>query len=168
MPQHATKTSFRPDTCPTVSFWKKVDRSGGAGACWPWVASTRNGYGAFGSSSTPAHRLALAFAVGPPDYPNMFALHRCRDRSCCNPKHLEWGTQKKNAGEDRLRDGTLPRGTKHAQCKLSEKDVLDIVHRYESGELAKDISADHGVVASHVGNIVSGRSWGWLTGKEKP
>jgi hypothetical protein len=40
-------------------FWAKVDKSGGDDACWPWMGSTRSGYGKFKLESylsVQAHR----------------------------------------------------------------------------------------------------------------
>lgn len=85
-------------------FWEKVreDDSG----CWLWTAATnRNGYGSFhveqpggtrGKQLTrEAHRHAYVVLVG--DVPEGMELdHRCRNRTCCNPAHLEPVTHAEN------------------------------------------------------------------------
>ena len=75
-----------------VRFWRKVDKS--RGSCWLWVASTRNGYGAFnlgldgGNRSVLAHRFAWDDLRGP--IPEGLVLdHLCGVRRCVNPDHLE-------------------------------------------------------------------------------
>lgn len=67
----------------------------GDGGCWPWVGGTRsNGYGMFAVkragrwTQTTAHRIAYELFVG--DVPDGFEVdHKCRNRACCNPDHLE-------------------------------------------------------------------------------
>jgi hypothetical protein len=84
-------------------FWPKVDRSGGPDACWPWLAAknkARGGYGVVmgpvGQKLVYAHRATYALMVG--EIPAGLDIdHLCRNRSCCNPAHLEPVTRKENA-----------------------------------------------------------------------
>lgn len=81
-------------------FWAKVDQHG-PGDCWEWLASRQNqGYGQFGRGGraggmTLAHRMAYELAVGP--IPAGLVIdHLCRNRTCCNPAHLEAVRQRIN------------------------------------------------------------------------
>lgn len=73
-------------------FWALVDRQGEEDECWPWRGSpNRGGYGwfaiEFGRGIAP-HRYAYQTVVGPiPD--GLQVDHRCRNRVCVNPAHLE-------------------------------------------------------------------------------
>jgi hypothetical protein len=88
-------------------FWTRVDRSGGAEACWPWTGHlSPRGYGVvrYNGKMPRAHRLAYHFRVGPlPDVRVLQLDHRCRVRHCCNPSHLELVTARENL----LRGATL-------------------------------------------------------------
>lgn len=94
---------MRPEFTPTVAerFWKKVDRSGGDLACWPWIGSRQpNGYGkvrvqAIRTAPLQAHRVAWELSHG--EIPHgLWVLHRCDNPPCCNPSHLFLGTPKDN------------------------------------------------------------------------
>jgi hypothetical protein len=86
-------------------FWSKVDRSGGDGACWPWLgAKNQCGYGVFLVATrhtgldirfTVAHRVSWILGGGVvPD--GLVMDHLCRNRRCVNPAHLEVTTQREN------------------------------------------------------------------------
>lgn len=88
---------------PVVRFWARVDRSGGADACWPWLGSLAGGYGSVGWKRRVqrAHRVAYQLLVGPiPEDRELDHLCHNRDRTCdggatcphrrcVNPAHLE-------------------------------------------------------------------------------
>src|SRR5579875_211929 len=60
-------------------------------SCWLWTgAVTSSGYGSVGHSgrARSTHRLAYELLTG--DIPSGLTIdHLCRNKLCCNPKHLE-------------------------------------------------------------------------------
>ncbi|HEY6021612.1 MAG TPA: HNH endonuclease signature motif containing protein [Candidatus Paceibacterota bacterium] len=89
---------------PQTRFWAYVDKRSPE-ECWPWLASTSDaGYGAFsvGKRYINAHRFAYESIIGP--IPDGLTLdHRCRNRACVNPAHLEPVSR----GENTLRGKTI-------------------------------------------------------------
>lgn len=83
-------------------FWSKVDQSGGAFSCWPWQGHvSRYGYGTFkpgnGTGVTApvhAHRYAYELLNGKTQAPALD--HLCRNKICCNPRHLDPVTHRVN------------------------------------------------------------------------
>jgi hypothetical protein len=86
-------------------FWEKVDKNGENG-CWEWKAALNSyGYGNFKANkkNVSSHRFSYELLKG--DIPKGKHLdHLCRNRKCCNPKHLEPVTQRENL----LRGETIP------------------------------------------------------------
>lgn len=93
-------------------FWAKVERRG-YDECWPWRASTPQGYGSFRLSPGQlgvergmygAHRVAFRLVHG--RWPDPEALHGCDFKGCCNafnPAHIHEGTHAENMAEVRER-----------------------------------------------------------------
>lgn len=70
--------------------------------CWEWTgALNRNGYGTFVlcmggiRRRFMSHRVVYEAAVGP-IAKGLVLDHLCRNRRCCNPRHLEPVTVKEN------------------------------------------------------------------------
>lgn len=71
--------------------------------CWLWTGAMSEGYGKFsmvalGLKNLWAHRASLMLLrgveIGP--YPAVCVDHKCRNRACVNPDHLELVSQKEN------------------------------------------------------------------------
>ncbi|MGP9582309.1 HNH endonuclease signature motif containing protein [Brachybacterium sp. AOP35-5H-19] len=77
-------------------FFSKLTAS--PSGCWEWTATRdRYGYGKFwdGSRKVKAHRWAYEHLVGP--IPSGLVIdHKCRNRSCVNPAHMETVTNAEN------------------------------------------------------------------------
>jgi hypothetical protein len=71
-------------------FWAKVDKDCG-GSCWLWTAAQDyHGYGSFlvNGRRGGAHRFAFELFNGPISA-GMTIHHKCHNRLCVNPEHLE-------------------------------------------------------------------------------
>lgn len=104
-------SSFSDFFDPLPYFRKKVDTSGGPDACWPWRGTVSpQGYGMIlvWGKRTGAHRYALEMERGKP-LGDLWALHRCDNPPCCNPRHLYAGTPADNTA-DMIRRGRRVQG----------------------------------------------------------
>jgi hypothetical protein len=73
--------------------------------CWPWKRPNRTGYGTFGFNARhfTAYRLSYELFVGPiPD--GLHIDHKCENKACVNPDHLEPVQQWVNAVRSRSKD----------------------------------------------------------------
>lgn len=86
-------------------FWRHVE-VGAPTECWEWTGSRlKFGHGAWDGplGKTTAHRYAWMLTQG--EIPNGTVVrHACDNPPCCNPAHLEIGTQRDNV-EDMIRRG---------------------------------------------------------------
>ena len=142
---------------PTLArFMAKVNKTE---TCWLWTASKvkNRGYGRFelNEKIVLTHRLSYLHHHGEIQR-GLVVRHKCRNRHCVNPDHLELGTQKDNI-QDCLRDGTMILGEKCPSSKLTEAQVLDI--RSRTGQLHREIAEEFGVTKENIGQIINRKSW---------
>jgi hypothetical protein len=147
-------------------FWSKVDRSGGASACWEWRAHrNHHGYGQFGTGkrrsgskgTALAHRIAYALSYG--DFPaTLDVLHRCDNPCCCNPAHLFLGDHDANMA-DMAAKHRIPYGESHYHAKLTDAQTREIRRLYGSGRmLQREIGQRYGIAQQTVSKIVRGKN----------
>lgn len=89
-------------------LWAKVEKKGDD-ECWKWTgAKDKQGYGSiqagFGRGTILAHRAVWEVVYGeipksPKLYHGTVVRHKCDNPSCCNPRHLELGTQAHNVSD---------------------------------------------------------------------
>jgi hypothetical protein len=132
--------------------------------CWEWMAALNNmGYSVFVFERKVrlAHRLSYRWAKG--DFPDhLYIRHRCDNPKCCNPRHLEPGTQLDNMRDcaERGRGGDKKtnacRGERNYQTHLTEEDVRKI--RLDARVL-REIAADYNIAIPTVSAIRTRRLW---------
>lgn len=79
--------------------------------CWGWSGSTQNGYGLIIRSKRRflAHRLSYALHKGVIPH-GMVVMHKCDNKICTNPDHLELGTNSQNVSDAHARGLCKKRG----------------------------------------------------------
>jgi len=110
--------------------WTKINKQE-IEKCWEWIGTTdRNGYGSLQINKKYylAHRLIYYFHYNV--WPNgLVVRHKCDNRKCCNPHHLELGTDKDNARD------TINRGRNNpAKSRFTEQDVDRMVALLQEGK----------------------------------
>lgn len=117
---------------------RRLDKSGGPDACWPWMGSRNTGGSGKNHGSiqagrmVKAHRIAWILAGGPvPD--GMCVLHRCDNPPCCNPAHLFLGTVADN-NRDRDAKGRSNRAANLALGPLKNASRTACVHGHAYDE----------------------------------
>jgi hypothetical protein len=161
-------------------FWRHVDR-GGFDECWPWTGAPIPAkgcahlfYGAFSvyagelegvvkRGNQRAHRVAFYLTYG--RWPVPYGLHGCDNGLCCNaenPEHVHEGTAAQNTAEMFARGRGHPppllRGEHSSRAKLTDKQALDIIARYQAGGVFQaELAAEYGVSQPAISSIIRGR-----------
>lgn len=143
-------------------FWRYVDKSAGADACWEWTGTlSTSGYGRFSpghSAATQAHRFSYCLANGTSlrDIAAYVICHRCDNPPCVNPAHLFIGTHADNVN-DKVAKGRQPRGDGHSLTRVSDHDIAAIRQRRKAGERPVDLAKEYGITPHTISCIVAGR-----------
>lgn len=158
------------------SFWSRVDRAGGANACWAWMKGRNgDGYGqvTFAYRNFLAHRIAHGLTYGPPPPDKPLVLHSCDNPGCCNPAHLFLGTHADNTADktakgrqatgdrhgSRLHPESRAYGARHGRAKLTETDIPAIRAALARREGYRSIARRFGVSHPAIRNVENGKAW---------
>lgn len=134
--------------------------------CWPWKKATRSGYGTLKHRGKliSTHVAALVIATGEQVPDGMIVRHKCDNRLCNNPAHLEIGTPIDNVRDMHERHPeriTRIRGSLSHKAVLSEPLVRAIrllnQHGYGQVRLAKLLGLDGHEYT--IGSVLKGESW---------
>jgi len=91
---------------------------------------------------------------------NMVVRHKCDNRKCINPDHLELGTVQDNINDrvKRGREGNR-KGSRNGRAKLKETNIPEIISRLCNSEKQKDIAKDFGVSQQIISRIYRNGVW---------
>jgi len=113
------------------------------------------------------HRLiAIHFIPNPENKPEI--NHKDGNKLNNRIDNLEWCTSKENrrhAFDIGLQVGRS--GEKHHNCKLTEKQILEIVELRKNGVSQKEVAKLYGVHKNHITRISCGTRWNSITGVRK-
>ena len=148
-------------------FWSKVDIQG-ADDCWNWqLTPTKDGgYGLYSAGGTLHRTSRFAYIHGDGLYTkeitgNLRIATSCRNKLCCNPKHMKLNSQQEVF--DRMRAaGQISFGTNCKQSKLTEPDIVAIRARYTTRSLVDNygsIAEDYGVSTGCIRDIIIRKTW---------
>lgn len=144
--------------------------------CWEWQGSKRNGYGRIivGSrkdgtrQSKSAHRVAYELYHGEIPY-GMEICHTCDNPCCINPYHLFAGTKQENMLDRDAKGRNKPqKGSNNGRSKLTEREVLEIREKRNSGMSFGKLAKEYGVCKRTIQDAVSGKNWASVEFPEPP
>lgn len=132
---------------------------------WPFtrdnVGYARGKFTLDGKTYGPFAYLYAVSSGIPRPTPTHQAAHNCGNGrgGCVNPSHIRWATPLENT-RDKERHGTMLRGERGGNAKLSEKDVEDIVNSPESNT---SLSLWYDIHPSVISKIRAGVIWSTVT-----
>jgi len=139
-------------------FWSKVDWTG-EDECWPWTgASNRYGRIWLGDTTELAHRVAYILdqdLESVDDIHDDVIKHNCHETLCCNPAHLEPGSQVSNL-TDACVEGD--RDTRFDDAEIREIKRLNDNPEYTQTDIAGIFDVSHQLISM----IVRGEYYSWV------
>jgi hypothetical protein len=139
-------------------FWAKVRKGPG---CWEYEGLRKDGrYGYFGGKY--AHRVAFELTHGPIP-PGLLVRHKCDNKPCVRPDHLELGTNEDNMADAKERKRFTEGHYRVTNPKLSPEIVRQIRALAAAGRSNKDLASRFGVGHSAIWEIVTRRTWPEVT-----
>lgn len=135
--------------------------------CWPWTgAKASKGYGHgyrhrnCHRQHFYAHRSAYEAVNGDGSASGLVVRHKCDNPPCCNPAHLEIGTNLDNSMDAWARGRMHPAlGEAASHAKLKESDVLELRELFRSGVIVAELGRRFGISFTAAKAIVKGRTW---------
>lgn len=126
--------------------------------CWIWTGGLVWGYGHFmreDQKDIRAHRWSYRNAYGncPP-----LLRHKCDEKKCVRPDHLEPGTQADNV-RDRDSRGRQAKGTRQHLAKLTDSQVMQAREMRHAGRTFTEIAMRFGVTRITVTRAIKGQTW---------
>ena len=148
--------------------------------CWEWAGrKDGEGYGRIcvQRKSLVAHRVSWVIYHGD-ILNNLCVCHKCDNPGCVNPAHLFLGTMGENnkdrdnkgRGKTPMKKGSIHkiRGEKCSHSKLTEKEVLEILSKYEKYVYTyKMLAKEYHVGVNAIGKIIHGISWKCVHSQEE-
>ncbi len=107
---------------------------------------------------TFSHTLVLETFVGPRPQGHV-ACHGENGVDCNYLTNLSWGTQAKNCGPDKVRDGTAQVGEKHGCARFTETDIRRIRGLYRLGIKQTEIAKEYKTKQGHISDICLHKVW---------
>ncbi len=151
-------------------FWGRVDQSGGADACWPFVGASTggsknnaDGYGRFVLRGRPEYAHHLAYYFHNKRRAKKWVLHHCDNSICVNPRHLYDGTPKDNSRDRdiRGRSGHFQPGWSAEKCAFTPSQVREIraaLANYQQG-MCSTLARKYGVNRETIRRLKDGKSY---------
>jgi len=137
-------------------FWEKVDIKS-IDECWPWKAALDGkGYGQIRSKGKQliSSRIAWELTNGPiPE--GMLILHKCDNRTCCNPNHLYIGTHSDNM-QDRENRNRAPNAGRPPS--IPNEIIKTIKQLYKEGNSQMSMSRQFGISQPYISYILHGKA----------
>jgi len=126
---------------------------------WIWKGTVNNLYGhsSMKGNTTTTHRIAYMCSIERWLPSIDYVRHRCTEKLCCNPAHLEIGTPQQNA-DDKNRDGTMPKGEKHHNAKITQA-IADAIRATLGQGTKAERATRFGVTRATISHIDNGSSW---------
>ena len=136
-------------------FWEKVDKNG-PNCCWVWIAGCNNkGYGQIeiNNKMTKAHIVSWELHNGRKVKNGHIIHHKCKNKKCCNPEHLQEITNSYHSKFHNL-------GEKCCFSKLKEWQVLEIRSKYATGKYTqKQLAKEYNVARTIINRIINRKIW---------
>lgn len=150
--------------------WELI-KVGNPDECWEWQGCKNNtGYGSITISQKvySAHRIAYALTFpntidfrAPKDKSlKQFILHKCDNRLCCNPNHMELGNYNDN-NKDAANKGRSKsvKGAKHKNAKLTQDQADQVRLIHKTGLTYVEIGKMFNIHANNISRIVKFRGY---------
>lgn len=161
------KSTPRDERIPTLHDRSEIERFNakvaklGKTSCWEWTGAKRaSGHGEFRHQGRtfPAAAVALILSGSPKPPAKPWALHRCDNPGCVNPRHLYWGTPQDNVDDAWSRHRHKVADERPA-AKLTNGDVVAIRDAYMNGASGRELAAIYGMAPCSIYQITSGEKW---------
>lgn len=127
--------------------------------CWEWNGfRNANGYGLFwlNGKQQRVHKFSLERKLGRKFEQFELTRHMCHNPCCCNPDHLEVGTQADNI-QDKVDADRQLKGEDNGASKLTNEQVNEI-RAYQGVLTRKELAEIYGIHTVHVSRIHNNRS----------
>lgn len=144
-------------------FSKKIEVN--FNGCHIWRGNIDGkGYGYFGLGGAKKRVHRFAWEVNKGEIPKeLWVLHHCDNRACCNVDHLYLGTAKENSKdmyERKKRERVKYRsGSRNNLSKLTEIDISEIKKMRSEGYKYDVIADRFNVTKGCISHIFTGRNW---------